>query len=104
MAQNDDVVFNEFTRAREEGVEVVLEVCVIDWKAGPHTPHANWIEVGRLATGSGALMIQSARGRLLKRRRFFRVCSLCAKRNPVGWMHNSRICHACAERTLGVVY
>lgn len=104
MAQNDDVVLNEFTRAREEGVDVVLEVRVIDWEAGPHTPHANWIEVGRIAVGSDAAMISGARGRLLKRRRFFRVCSLCAERTPVGWMHDSRICHGCAERTLGVVY
>lgn len=104
MALNDEELFREFTRARIDGAVVVLEVQLISWAAGPHCPESTWVEVKRLASGTDTLETARQRRQLLERRRYFRICARCSERNPVGWMHDSRLCQGCAERTLGVVH
>lgn len=104
MALNDDEMFLKFTRARRSGAAIVLEVQVIRWTAGPHTPDTSWAEVERLAGDSTVAEIERRRRRLLQRRRLFRICSTCTERTPVGWMHDQHVCQGCAERTLGIIH
>ena len=104
MALNDEEKLQEFTRARDVGAEVLLEVRLISWVGGPHSPETRWAEVERLPSGEGTAVIGRHRRRLLQRRRYFRICASCSERKPVGWMHDSQVCQGCAERTLGVVY
>ena len=104
MALNDDEMLLKFTRARRLGAEIVLEVRLIRWTAGPHTPDTSWAEVERLAGGATAAEIGRRRRRLLQRRRLFRICSTCSERKPAGWMHDQHVCQGCAERTLGIIH
>jgi len=104
MAANDLEILESFTRQRPDGTDLVLEVAVISWRAGPHTPETNFVEVCRMAIHTAPEEISRARRALLDRRRFFKVCSMCHERNPVGWMHDAKVCQGCAERHLGVVH
>ena len=104
MAINDEDILKRFTRLQLDGVELVLEVALITWDAGPHTPATAFVEVFRFPSDAPSALVARARRALLRRKRFFKVCTVCLERNPVGWMSDARICQGCAERTLGVVH
>jgi len=100
---NHDRLIQQFTRvkARPDGLRV--ECQVISWPH-PSRPRSRWVKVETLAANTPEEEISAARLRLLKMPRFFGVCWMCRERQPKGWMHGERVCQACAEAKLGVVY
>jgi hypothetical protein len=43
--------------------------------------------------------------KILNRKKFFRVCSECGERNPIGWMLTEMgICQQCGTEHHGIVY
>ena len=98
----DDELLKEFTRVISADEGVTLECCVIAWPH-PSRPESEWVVAKTLSAGATVESIANTRRALLQRRRFFRVCRLCAERKPVGWMIDKGICQSCEEK-LGVVF
>ena len=82
---------------------IAIEVRVISWPH-PHEPESAWVMAAELSPGASQDRIDKAVRKNLQNRKFFRVCQECEERNPVGWMHNTKICQTCAERHHGVCY
>jgi len=100
---NDDDLRKEFIRVHEKDAGVQISVCTIGWE-GPHTPVSKWV-VGREFHGDvNAVDLGEATTLLLEDTQYFRICQECGERNPVGWMHDKRICHGCAQRNHRIVY
>ena len=104
LAGIDAMLLRDFTRVRALGTAAFLEVKLVNWDAGTHSPNESWVEIERLSDATETGLIARHRRRLLHNRRFFRICQVCSERRPVGQMHNSRTCQGCAVRTLGIVY
>ena len=81
----------------------VIEVCEISWPH-PHEPEGTWVTVTELPAGASQERIDRQISKILRNRKYFRVCQECGERKPVGWMHNARICQGCAEKHHGVCY
>jgi len=93
----------EFIRIDKTGSGVEVHVCTISWE-GSHTPVSKWVRGQELRREASKAEIDKAVALLLEDTQYFRVCRECDERNPIGWMHDERICQGCAERNHGVVY
>lgn len=101
---NDANLIADFIRtvpAHDGGT--VVEVCTISWPL-PYDPQSTWVAVSVLPAGSSQKGVERAMAKVLRDKRYFRVCQECEERNPVGWMHNTKICQSCAEKHHGVCY
>lgn len=104
MAINDDDILKTFTRVETIDDAIVLSVECVQW-SGSHTPQGRWIAIKRLPLKASAAEVERERRRLLLRRRYFRICSACRTRNPLGWMFGDEdICDACAQKKYGFVH
>ena len=81
----------------------VIEVCTISWPH-PHEPMSTWVVAAELPAGASQDELDRTVRRLLRDRKYFKVCQECGERKPDGWMHDARICQACAEKHHGVCY
>ena len=81
----------------------VVEVCVISWPH-PHEPESTWVTAAELPPGATAAEHDRAVAKVLRDRKYFRVCRDCGERKPVGWMHDIKICQGCAEKHHGVCH
>ena len=97
----DEEIKRQFIRISPSGNR--LEVETISWD-GPHTPTSKWVDFGPIPKTAGTVEINAVMERALACKRFFRRCETCKILNPLGWMHDARICQGCAQRDLGVVY
>jgi hypothetical protein len=100
---NDADLIREFIRTVPGVSAIVIEVRMISWPH-PHEPESAWITAAELPSGASQDRVGKAVRKLLKDRKYFRVCQECKERNPVGWTHDSKICQSCAERNHGVCY
>jgi len=102
LAKSDAEMTTEFFRTRLSKAGIALQVRTISWN-GPYDPVSRWKTVKRFtldtAPGEIAAVIQAE----LWNRRFFRICSDCGERNPVGCM-SADFCQNCAERSHGIVH
>lgn len=92
--------------ANEEGLW--LEVMEIGWH-GPHTPVSKWTPVLQIGVNPPQWVvsvqeIEQAINKVLKYRRYFRVCEHCLRLCAVGHMFDKSTCHGCATHVYGVVY
>lgn len=82
---------------------IVIEAQVVHWD-GPYTPVAEWVQAAELPADAPKTDIDKAVIKVLRRRKFFKVCSECGKRKHSGHMFDQETCHGCAETKYGVVY
>lgn len=99
----DQELLEEFTDVKIEEDGIALRILKITWPQ-PHTPRSSWVTVSVLPVETSPLDLDIARRQLLENTKHFRICTMCHKRNPNGWMHDDTICQSCAERHLGVKY
>ncbi len=100
---NDRELLEEFIRVERDANQVRIFVREIHWD-GPYTPLSTWVIEGDLPATATKAEANAAATDVLEDVRYFLVCRECEQRNPVGWMHNARICQACAEPNHGVVH
>jgi hypothetical protein len=96
-------LLNEFVRVERTESRVRIRVREIRWK-GPHTPVSTWAIAQDLPGTATEAEADAAAASILHDSRYFLTCHECGKRNPLGWMHNGRICQGCAEANHGVVH
>jgi hypothetical protein len=80
-----------------------LEVAVVTWPT-PSCPDLEWHRARAWSAMPSQQELEAAKETVLEDRRYFRVCGRCRQRELVGHMHDARICQACAEKYIGVVY
>ncbi len=101
---DDEELAREFVKIeRDHQTGVRLLVREIRWK-GSHTPTTTWTLATSLPGEATPSMVEAAMQEVLREERYFRVCTMCSRRQPVGWMQDSRTCRSCAEQRGGVVY
>ena len=100
---NDRELLDEFVRVERTDDRVRILVREIHWD-GPHTPVSTWVNADNFPATATEAEANAAASRVLEDARYFRVCRECEQRNPVGWMHDDRICQGCAEANHGVVH
>lgn len=100
----EEEIIKEFVSIEQVDVEVVLSVCVIDWRGRSYNPVSYFVEVDRFQGDVSSEETRKVVKTLLRRKKYFRRCVECAELNPQGWMHNSRICQSCAEQNHGIVH
>jgi len=100
---SDTDLRKEFIRIDETAARVQILVRRISWD-GPATPVSDWVVGRELPEGATETEVEEALTLLLENSEYFRECAECRERNPVGWMHDERICQGCAQRNHGVVY
>ena len=93
----------EFLAVQRGRGGLVIKVREIHWD-GPHTPREEWVVYRELPQHAAADDVQAVIDAALSDPRYFRSCTRCGEKNPVGWMHSDTVCQSCAERHLGVVY
>ncbi len=99
----DSELINDFIRVEKTLAEIRILVREISWD-GPHTPISRWKNGASLSPTVSEADIQDALAGMLDDPSYFRRCTECGNRNPIGWMHDECICQGCAERNHGVVY
>ncbi len=97
----DEEIKREFIRVAPSGRRV--QVAMISWN-GPHTPSTEWVNFRSIPENTTPDEIEKAMNQALARKSYFLRCQTCKQLNPLGWMHDDRICQGCAERDLGVDY
>jgi hypothetical protein len=100
---NDHELRGEFFRIKRASSATRILVREIGWR-GAHAPASSWVAAARLPEGASEADVEAAVLAILQDPKFFRICTECQERHPLGWMHNERICQRCAERNHGVVY
>ena len=101
---DDDLIRDSFrTRHDADNNRTVIEVELTHWPH-PHEPESEWIEVSELPSTVTPEEVGEAVIKVLRRRRFFKVCSECGKRFHSGYMYDRVTCYGCAEEKYGVVY
>ena len=102
LGEEDQALVDQFIRVSAGKEWTEISVCEISWDS-PHTPTSRWLPVTRLIPETPQREVDRTVQGLLKKSRFFRVCSRCKKRNPMGWMLDEETCQSCAEKE-GVVF
>lgn len=100
---NDRELLSEFVRIERTVDLVSILVREIHWD-GPHTPVSTWVKADDLPATATEAEASAAAARVLRDRRFFRICGECEQRKPTGWMDDDQICQGCAEQNHGVVH
>ncbi len=100
---NDRELRKEFVRVERTEKKVQILVHKIRWD-GPHTPIHTWAVAESLPNTASEAAIKNAAARILENPRYFRTCTECGQRKPLGWMQNDRICQECAVVNHGVVH
>lgn len=103
MTSNEQELYDDYTRTREEFGKIMIEVAVISWLS-PHAPTVTWHIVFEIPADSEFKDILKARRMVLKRKRYFKKCRECGELNADGHMYDNHICQGCAEQIHGVVF
>jgi hypothetical protein len=101
--RDDETELDTLTRTVHHADQITLECVTVTWQ-GPAERREEWTVVASVPVTTDASDLQAMRRRLLNQRRPIRRCTGCDTRYPVGDMHDTRLCHACASDQLGVVY
>jgi len=96
-------LLKEFIRVEKAERRVHILVCEIGWD-GPHTPISRWVISRSLTHEASETEVEEAIAGILEDPRYFRVCLECGERQPLGWMHDERVCQGCAETNHGVAH
>ena len=99
----DEELIKEFIRVEKAESEIKILVCMIEWES-PSEPISKWVVATVLAAETSESGVEDTTIAILDDSRFFRICTECGERNPIGWMHDEQICQSCAEENHGVVY
>ena len=99
----DQEVMDQFIRIAEFKGYLYFIVTKIEWP-GPSEPRSFPEIVSRLEIPSDGDPISKEQLRISELKKYFRRCEDCRELNPVGWMHDSRICQHCATQNHGVMY
>ena len=83
--------------------KIVIEVEVIRWPH-PHEPESEWVPVTELPPDADQADIDQAVIKVLRRRKYFKVCKECDERKPAGLMWEGNICQGCGERNHHVCF
>ena len=100
---NSTDLIKNFIRVEKSVDRVRILVCTIDWPH-PHTPTSKWEVVEVLHQEAGQDVVGDAIAGILQNKKYFSVCEECNERNPVGHMHDEKICMGCAQQNHGVCY
>jgi hypothetical protein len=100
---HDRQLRREFIRLEHTDGSLRILVGSIQWD-GPAHPTLSWSVACELPGDSFASVVDEEIAAILTSPDYFAVCAECGERKPLGWMHDSHICQACAERDHGVVY
>lgn len=103
MNTRDMELLLEMTRVARPAEAVVIEVAEVHWLQ-PHTPFTVWHPLAVLPSDCSPIAVDTARQKLLQRKRFFSICGECGQRNAAGHMHSAKLCMSCAEGSHGAVY
>jgi hypothetical protein len=90
-------------RTHTKGDRIIIEVEVISWPH-PHEPRTDWVQAAVLLGSATPEEVDKAITRVLKSRKYFKVCKECGQRTLSGCMYDRSTCHDCAETKHGVVY
>lgn len=102
MAKDAELI-KDFIRVHKSKHGVQILVCNIHWPH-PHTPTSDWEVIEVLSEFSSEEEVQLAIDRILNNKKYFKFCKECKERNPIGWMHEPKLCMQCAELHHGVDY
>jgi len=88
-----------------EPVPGALRVLVgaVSWD-GPQSPSISWALARELPEPVSDDEIDRAVAEVRASADYFATCEECGQRNPLGWMHDERVCQSCAQQTHGVIY
>ena len=100
---DDQQLIDEFIRTTPSESGVLIEFKVIQWTSS-YESETHWIPAARVGGSPTPEELQQRVLKVLLDKKYFRVCGECGERNPMGWMHDNKICQSCAERNHGVVY
>jgi hypothetical protein len=100
----DDELLKEFVRAEPaEGGMLQVFVMVTGWES-PYEPTSEWV-LWKAAPDPGTEAGAASLARkVLRDRRYFRVCNGCGERNPRGGMHAATLCPRRSEENHQRVY
>ena len=82
---------------------ITIEAQVVHWPH-PHEPVAEWVQVAELPATATQADIDEAVIKVLRRRKYFKVCQECGRRKHSGHMYDRETCHGCAETKYRVCY
>ena len=99
----DERITKDFIRVERTVEGVQFFVCSVSWD-GPHTPVMNWSWVTRIGGSVTDEQMAAEVTRILDDRKHFTRCGECRELNPLGWMHDERICQSCAEQNHQVIH
>lgn len=99
----DDEVIKEFIHVERKENALVFYATIIEWE-GSHTPVSEPVEVYRSEELLNEKEIQNRVMEITRMRSFFLRCTECGELNPVGWMHDEKICQGCAQMNHGIIY
>jgi hypothetical protein len=94
---------NDYMRVARSDNTIEIQVEMIEWPH-PHTPTSSWHTIDKLDKFTSQEVIDEIVEKTLSDKRYFKVCNECNERNPVGHMHDNKICQSCAENNHGIVY
>lgn len=103
MNNNEEELVSDYTRARYAQNRVVVEVAQVDW-LNPSQLILTWHSVFELPANSNAEEIEAARHKLLRRKKYFKICQECEERQPTGHMWSTEMCQSCASNNLGIIF
>lgn len=99
----DEGLVREFIRLEHADGSLRILVGSIHWD-GPAHPTFSWSVACELPGDSPVSVVDEETAAILTSPDYFAVCAECGECKPLGWMHDSHICQACAQRNHGVVY
>jgi len=101
---DSDLIENSIRIAHDaDGDKIVIEVELVHWPH-PHSPVAEWVPAAELPAGALQTDIDKTILKVLRRRKYFKVCQECGERTHSGHMFDRETCHGCAETKYGVCY
>ncbi len=99
----DQELIRDFTRTEQVDGGLRILVGSVDWD-GPAHATLSWSVASELPADSSASVVEEAIVEILASPEHFAHCEECGELNPLGWMHDERICQSCAQRHHGIVY
>lgn len=102
LANSDAKLAAEFFRTKSDKTNRSLQVRKITWN-GVCNPISRWQTIKRFELDVTPDEIAAATLDELDNPRFFRICSECGERKPVGYM-SAEYCQGCGEKNHGLVH
>lgn len=100
---NDRELLKEFVRVERTESRVRILVREIRWD-GPAEATSTWAVGQELHATATEAEANSVAASIIQDDRYFSDCHECGERNPLGWMHDERICQRCAVANHQIVY